>query len=545
MTGAKPNWIGHSLSGRYRIDTLLGQGGMSAVYRAYDPNLRRTVAVKLIHSHLSTDPEFVRRFEQEAGAVAALRHPNIVQVYDFDHDGDTYYMVMEYVEGESLQRRLRVLGQTGQRMSQAEALDLVATVSTAVGFAHQRGLIHRDLKPANIMLSAAGQPILMDFGVVKIVGGQQHTATGVVVGTPMYVAPELIRGRQPDARSDIYSLGVMLFEMLAGRPPFNADSAMALMVKHVNEPVPDIRAIQPDISPAVARIVERALAKDPNERFQSANEFANALRSAHLERAARGAAATGAWGAGGRASGGSSGPVREPAPALAAPAGSRRGLVVLACGGLLALGLLASAAAAVAMMALNPGRAPATPTVTVAPTEANTTAPTSTAPAPTDTRPAASPTGAAAATNTAPAPTNTAPPTRTLAPLWTPTSPPPTWTEPPPPTATPTATAPTTLMARITHISIVNGRYAVSFTTEGYVARLPGQHVHFFFNTVPPQQAGAPAGGPWIVHAAEPNPFTGYAVNDRPSAATAMCILVANPDHSIVLNSGNCLELPT
>ncbi|MBI5830285.1 MAG: serine/threonine protein kinase, partial [Chloroflexi bacterium] len=214
-----PRWIGSSLSGRYHIEALLGQGGMSAVYNGADPNLRRTVAIKLIHAHLAADPEFVRRFEAEAAAVAQLRHPNIIQVYDFNHDGDTYYMVLEYLTGTTLQQTLRALSAAGRRMPVAEIVRVMAAVADAAHYAHQQGMIHRDLKPANVMINPSGQPTLMDFGIAKILSGQQHTATGAVIGTPAYLSPEQVRGERPDSRADIYSMGIMLFELVAGRPP--------------------------------------------------------------------------------------------------------------------------------------------------------------------------------------------------------------------------------------------------------------------------------------------------------------------------------------
>ncbi len=275
-------WIGRSLSGRYRIESLLGQGGMSAVYKGTDPNLRRTVAIKLIHGHLSDDPQFVSRFEEEAAAVAQLKHPNIIQVYDFDNDGDTYYMVLEFVPGETLQARLRKLNQARAHMPPDEVRDLVAGVCDALEYAHQRGMIHRDVKPANVMITPEGQPILMDFGIAKIVGGKQHTATGNVIGTASYISPEQVRGETLDARVDIYALGVMLFEMLSGRPPFEGDSAMTVMMKHVNEPVPDLAQLNPDVPPALVAVTMRALEKDRNRRFRSAGEMAAALRSADL-----------------------------------------------------------------------------------------------------------------------------------------------------------------------------------------------------------------------------------------------------------------------
>lgn len=278
------NWIGQTIGSRYRIDSLLGQGGMSAVYRATDPNLRRTVAIKLIHSHLAADPEFVRRFEEEAAAVAQLRHPNIIQVYDFNHDNDTYFMVLEFVAGETLQSRLKALSAAGSQLPLEEVIRIHSIVCEAVNYAHQRGMIHRDLKPANVMLNPVDQPILMDFGVAKMVGGQQHqTATGAVIGTPTYISPEQIRGERADERADIYSLGVMLFEMIVGRPPFEADSAISLMMKHVNDPVPDIRAIKGGMPESLVRVIEKSLAKKPEDRYRTATEFSAALRAIDLK----------------------------------------------------------------------------------------------------------------------------------------------------------------------------------------------------------------------------------------------------------------------
>jgi len=275
---SQPSWIGYNLGKRYKIEAVLGQGGMSAVYRAHDPNLRRTVAIKLIHSHLTSDPEFVRRFEAEAAAVAQLRHPNIVQVYDFDHDGDTYYMVMEYVPGETLQSRLKTLSQTKQRFPVVATASIIAVVADAVAYAHERGTIHRDLKPANIMLMPGDQPVLTDFGIAKILGGQQHTATGAIIGTPAYMSPEQVRGEPLDGRADIYSLGIVLYEMAGGKPPFEGDSAMTVMLKHVNEAVPDIRT-RAEVPPALKDVLDRALAKNPTLRFQTATDLANALRT--------------------------------------------------------------------------------------------------------------------------------------------------------------------------------------------------------------------------------------------------------------------------
>lgn len=282
-----PSWIGRQLKNRYQIESLLGQGGMSAVYKAFDPNLKRPVAIKLIHGHLSDSPEFLRRFETEAAAVAQLRHPHIIQVYDFDHDEQTYFMVLEYIEGHTLQHRLRQLVERGQHMSAAQVVEIASQICEAVDYAHQCGIIHRDIKPANIMLNERGQAVLMDFGIVRMVGEQHYTATGALVGTALYMSPEQIRGEAVDARSDIYSLGVVLFEMLGGRPPFEGSSAITVMRKHMEQPIPDLHMLAPDVPPALKAVVERALAKDPAQRYASAGDLASDLRrSLHAPTAA-------------------------------------------------------------------------------------------------------------------------------------------------------------------------------------------------------------------------------------------------------------------
>jgi serine/threonine protein kinase len=274
------NLEGQTLGGRYQIASLIGRGGMAAVYKAHDPNLRRHVAIKVIHSHLSNNPDFVRRFEEEAAAVARLRHPNIVQVFDFNHENGLYYMVMEFITGETLQTHLKRLRENDQRMRVEQSLNIAADICAAAEEAHRHGLIHRDIKPANVMLAVNGNAVLMDFGVARILGGAYRTITGSVLGTAMYMAPEQIQGYHVDARADIYSIGVMLFEMLGGRPPFEADSAMTVMMMHLNDPVPDIRRLQPETPPIVVELIDRALAKKPELRFQNSGEMGISLRKA-------------------------------------------------------------------------------------------------------------------------------------------------------------------------------------------------------------------------------------------------------------------------
>ncbi len=275
-----PSWIGKTLSNRYKIEEELGQGGMSAVFKAYDPNLKRHVAIKLIHPHLTENPEFIQRFEQEAAAVAQLRHNNIVQVYDFNHHLSVYYMVMEYLVGEPLNKKLDALNKAGLRMPLADTIRIVATICDAVDYAHQRRMIHRDLKPANIILDLLGEPILMDFGIAKIVGGMVHTQTGAAIGTAAYMSPEQWMGEEVDHRADIYALGIILYEMLSGAPPFQGDSTYKIMTQHVSEPIPDIRQMNTNTPNSLVAIIEKALSKDRNDRYQTAVAMANALHTA-------------------------------------------------------------------------------------------------------------------------------------------------------------------------------------------------------------------------------------------------------------------------
>lgn len=279
----QPHKPGDLLNNRYQIAEAVGQGGMSTVYKATDVNLQRVVAVKVIHPHLSNDPDFVRRFEVEAKTAAQLRHPNIVQVYDYNHDGPIYYIVLEFVVGESLQGRLQRLHEAKRTLELPEAIKLAADIGDALAYAHDKGLIHRDVKPANVMVNVQGEAILTDFGIVKIVGGTQHTATGAVLGTARYMSPEQIKGSRVDDRSDIYSFGVMLFEMVGGRLPFQSESVMTMMMMHVNDPVPDLHQIRPDVPPDVVTVINKALAKKPGDRYQTMSEMVTALRQANLK----------------------------------------------------------------------------------------------------------------------------------------------------------------------------------------------------------------------------------------------------------------------
>ncbi|HSM56066.1 MAG TPA: protein kinase [Candidatus Sulfomarinibacteraceae bacterium] len=573
-------WIGKKIGGRYEILELLGQGGMSAVYKAMDQNLKRVVAVKLIHPHLSDDPEFVRRFEEEAKAVAQLRHPNIVQIFDFDHDGDVYYIVFEFVPGETLQDRLKRLHEAERRMDVDLLLRITGSLTDALNYAHSRGLVHRDVKPANVMLNVSNEPVLMDFGIVKIVGGTQHTATGAVMGTARYMSPEQIRGERVDERTDLYSLGVMLFEMAGGRAPFEADSAMTVMMMHVNDPVPDLRQLRPEVPADLVSLINRTLAKNPDERFATAGALAEALKGIdpHASPAAADTTpsptasdptiveppvsaprdpvqkpvtsppSTGPTPAAQPYGVGAAPPPADtgtgPTPGGPAPTDRRR-LAAIGAVGLLGVLLLVCVVGGGILLSqglLGGGDDEGTPVAGIGETppgdngegndgddagdngdviltsdDADEETPTST--------PTPSPTVEPTATNTPP-PTNTSEPTET-----------------PAPTLTPTPTVPPGPYSQINNITIEGGHYIVEYETFEFTETLPGTHVHFFFDTVPPDQAGVPGSGPWILYGG-PRPFRGYTVADRPAAAEQMCILVANADHSVEANSGNCHPLP-
>jgi len=271
--------IGETL-GKYEITEHLGHGGMAEVYKAYQAGLDRYVAIKVLHSFLADEENFLTRFKREAKAVAALRHPNIVQVYDFDYDEERglYYMVMELVEGLNLKERLQKAIASGEQIPLPEAARIVAAMADALDYAHRRGMVHRDVKPANIMFNEDGEVILTDFGIAKMVDMAGLTASGAMVGTPAYISPEQGMGQAGDDRSDIYSLGVVLYQLITGVLPFDADTSMGIVLKHINEPPPSPRAIRPDLPLSLEQISMRALTKDPNQRYQSAAQLAEDLR---------------------------------------------------------------------------------------------------------------------------------------------------------------------------------------------------------------------------------------------------------------------------
>jgi serine/threonine protein kinase len=269
--------------GKYRILEPLGRGGMAQVYKAYHPALDRYVAIKILRSDLVEEVEFLARFRREARAVAALRHPHIVQIYDFDVEDDLYYMVMELLEGDTLKAYLNALRVRGERLPHGEVVRIFSDVLDGLSYAHCEGIIHRDLKPANIMLTKRGQAVLTDFGIAQIVGGTQYTVSGALMGTLSYMAPEQGLSGHCDARSDIYSCGITYYEALTGTVPFDADTPLAILMKHINDPLPIPRQLDPSIPEPLERVALKALSKKADDRFQSAAEMAEALTNAASE----------------------------------------------------------------------------------------------------------------------------------------------------------------------------------------------------------------------------------------------------------------------
>jgi serine/threonine protein kinase len=266
--------------GKYRILEPLGRGGMARVYRAYHPQMDRYVAVKVMRSDLTDDIDFLARFQREARSIGALRHTNIVQVFDFDMQEGIYYMVMELLEGDTLKTRLNDYRLRGETMPVGEMVRILLDVLGGLAYAHSEGVIHRDIKPANVLLTKRGEAVVGDFGIAHIIGGTQYTADGMLMGTLEYMAPEQGLKGICDARSDLYSLGVILYEMLTQRVPFEADTPLAILMKHVNDPLPLPRKINPAIPKSIERIVLKTMAKDPDDRYASANDMAEALNAA-------------------------------------------------------------------------------------------------------------------------------------------------------------------------------------------------------------------------------------------------------------------------
>ena len=256
-----------------RIEAVIGRGGMGVVYRAVQESLQRTVALKVIAPELTTSPDFRERFKRESRLAASIEHPNVIPVYEAGQSGELLYLIMRYIEGTDLRALLQAEG----ALEPARAGRIAAQVAAALGAAHRRGLMHRDVKPANVLLDD-GHAYLTDFGIARrLEASKALTRTGVVVGTLDYVAPERIAERAPDARADVYALGCVLFEALSGRVPYPRDNDLARMYAHMNDPVPSVREVRPEVPEPLGEIAARAMAKNPNARFATADDMATAL----------------------------------------------------------------------------------------------------------------------------------------------------------------------------------------------------------------------------------------------------------------------------
>ena len=272
--------VGRTLNSRYSLEQLIGTGGMADVYRATDQLLGRTVAVKILHPQFAKDPVFIERFRLEAQAAANLNQPNVVNVYDWGIEDSTYYLVMEYVEGLNLKDIIL----RGGPLLPERAVEIAIAITGALEAAHTAGIVHRDIKPQNIICTSDDKVKVMDFGIARATGGQAMTQTGTIMGTAQYISPEQAQGRVADPRSDLYSLGVVLYEMLTARVPFDGENPVSIAYKHVREdPLPP-SMINPDVSPELEAVVMKALAKNPENRYRSAKEM-----RADLERSLEGA----------------------------------------------------------------------------------------------------------------------------------------------------------------------------------------------------------------------------------------------------------------
>jgi len=267
---------GITIDGRYALIARIGSGGMADVWKARDTELGRDVALKLLHENFARDKEFVERFRREASSAAGLQHPNVVSVFDRGTYEDSYYISMELVEGSSLRDLIN------QGLSIEEAIEVARQVLAAASFAHKQGLVHRDLKPLNVLIDREGRVRVTDFGIARA-GGSEITRTGSVMGTAQYLSPEQAQGMEVTAASDIYSIGVILFEMLTGRVPFDGENPVAIAMKQVGEEPPAPSSINPEVTPALDAVVLRALAKDPAQRFASAEEMLEALDAAEAD----------------------------------------------------------------------------------------------------------------------------------------------------------------------------------------------------------------------------------------------------------------------
>src|SRR6266704_3931924 len=418
------------LLGRYEVGRLLGAGGMAEVYEGHDRLLARRVAIKILLSQYAHDPAFLARFRREAQSAASLSHPNIVSVFDTGSEGDTWFIVMEYVDGRTLKDIIRAEG----ALYWARAAEVAADVAGALAVAHARGIVHRDVKPGNVMLTTEGKVKVMDFGIARATAVPSITQTSAVVGTAQYIAPEQAQGLEVDGRTDVYALGCCLYEMVTGQVPFSGPTPVAIAYRHVREEPTPPRALNPDVPPPLERVCLKAMAKRPEDRYQTAAEMqrdlervrvgepvtvAGPLPSQQTTQAigatGYGEAATSVLGAGGTVAGTRAARYAEDVPE------QRRGSLGWVLAAILALVVVGLAAFIITRAVTSPSTSPGT-TVTAPTTNPPTSAPTTTEPTTTE-------------------PTTTSRPKTTRPPTTQPPTTQPPTTQPP---TTPTTQPPTT-----------------------------------------------------------------------------------------------------
>jgi serine/threonine-protein kinase len=272
--------VGETIAGRYELEEVVGHGGMSTVYRAHDSLLERNVALKVLHQQYNEDEDFVERFKREARSVAQLQHPNIVTVIDRGEEDGRQYIVFEYIDGENLKELVVRKG----RLDVRTALEIALEIARGLSFAHESGLVHRDVKPQNVLLNGDGGAKVTDFGIARSLEVERSmTQTGTVLGTSNYIAPEQAGGKPVDAHTDVYSLGIVLYEMLTGELPFPGDNFVAVAMKHIKEPSPSVLDTRGDVPLRVAEMIDRALEKDPEQRFSTMNAFAAEIEANLIE----------------------------------------------------------------------------------------------------------------------------------------------------------------------------------------------------------------------------------------------------------------------
>lgn len=517
--------------GPYQIVAPLGEGGMAAVYKAYQPSMERYVAVKVLPRQMADSAEFIARFKREAHLLAQLQHPHILSVFDYGQADGYTYIVMPFIQSGTLADVMKT-----RRMSMPEVRRIVTQVGDALGYAHVRGMIHRDVKPSNVLVDERGNCLLTDFGLARMTeASAKLTSSGAIMGTPAYMSPEQGAGMSLDGRSDIYSLGIIFYEMVTGQVPYSAETPIAIVFKHIQDPLPAARKFVPDLPEEVERVLLKSLAKKPEDRYQTAEDFVHAVQMAipAYPVAASRPVVTGSPETLIAASSmrqptvpptaPAAAPIVYGAPAVPPSSASRPAISqpqisaakkknsLWALAGIGVLGAC-GVGALLLVLGVNYLRNNAAPLPTA--TEAASTA----------TVTIESTVIATVPVEPTLTPTLDVPPTLPVPPL--------------------AAVPPGVRFARINAIDLnPQNQYVVEYETFEYSEVLPGMHVHFFFDTVRQEDAGSPGRGPWKVYGG-PRPFTGYSASQRPSDAALMCILVANPNHSAMPQSGNCFPLP-